>query len=286
MNLPIPLVTIMEKLGSAAKKPWHWVTEQPTDDDLNHLFSASNETNVSNHLTDTTDLRIKVLDDLRAGKARLVCKRAGYAKVLVVGYPGLRVDWDIWSIIFQCFGPPPQPNVDFWRIVWIAAPEKRVFPVEPGQKPGPIHVNGGYAYMCNPQSIVLYREEEVERVLIHEMLHAACTDSKENSVETIEALTETWAELFLVAVLSRGSLRKCQRLWKIQSEWIVNQCAILEKEFGVRDASDYVWRYTCGRIGVLQSLGIPLPSPSFTPREVVGNSLRLTSPSLLALLLK
>jgi hypothetical protein len=275
MNLPLVLLTIMQKLGSKDLRPWSWITEQPTDDDLNHLFSSDQGN--SDHFLDTNSVRTKVLDDLRGGKARLICKRGEYAKVLVVGYPGLNINWDLWSLIFQAFGPPRH---GLWRVVWLASPDKRIFP-QPGQIPGAINVNGGYAYMCQPESVVIYREEEAERVLIHELLHASCTDNPQASVEEIEALTETWAELFLVAVLARGSLRRCMRLWKIQSEWIVNQCAVLENEYGIRSPDDYVWRYTCGRIHIMKNrLGIQLPSPFTQPRAIVGNSLRLTSPEL------
>jgi hypothetical protein len=145
----------------------------------------------------------------------------------------------------------------------------------------PQHINGGYAYACAPETIVIYREEEVERVLIHELLHAACTDDMDKPEWLREVLTETWAELFLVAILANGSLRKATRLWKIQAQWIANQQHVLTTEYGVLTPESFPWRYTVGRATALQNLGIMLPPPSPEPRLALGNSLRFTSPAIL-----
>jgi hypothetical protein len=128
---------------------------------------------------------------------------------------------------------------------------------------------------------VIYREEEVERVLIHELLHAACTDDMDKPEWLREVLTETWAELFLVAILANGSLRKANRLWKIQAQWIANQQHVLTTEYGVLTPESFPWRYTVGRASALQNLGITLPPPSPEPRLALGNSLRFTSPALI-----
>jgi hypothetical protein len=128
---------------------------------------------------------------------------------------------------------------------------------------------------------VIYREEEVERVLIHELLHAACTDDMDKPEWMREVLTETWAELFLVAILANGSLRKANRLWKIQAQWIANQQHVLTTEYGVLTPDSFPWRYTVGRAAALENLGIKLPPPSSQPRADLGNSLRFTSPALL-----
>jgi flavin-dependent dehydrogenase len=126
---------------------------------------------------------------------------------------------------------------------------------------------------------VIYREEEVARVLIHELLHAACTDNMEDPVELIEAKTETWAELFLVAILANAKPRKALSLWKVQSQWIADQEYILIHNYGIISPSDYAWRYTVGRRKVLEGLGIDLPKakPSKQSAEL---SLRFTNPSL------
>jgi hypothetical protein len=118
--------------------------------------------------------------------------------------------------------------------------------------------------------------EEATRVLVHEILHAACCDPQGAPLPMKEANTETWAELLLVALLSKGSEREGKRLWGIQSQWIANQNAILRNRFGIESPEDYAWRYTLGREEVLESLKISLPEPT----TIKLRSSRLTSPDL------
>jgi hypothetical protein len=145
-----------------------------------------------------------------------------------------------------------------------------------GQPVGPEHVNGGYCYPCNPHSIVIYREEEATRVLLHELLHAACTDPQEASLPIKEATTETWAELLLVGLVSKGNESAAKTYWAKQSQWIANQNELLRTQYSVRAPEDYAWRYTVGREGILDTLHIPLPSPQKTNNR----SSRFTDPSL------
>jgi hypothetical protein len=231
-----------------------------------------------------------MIDELQAGRAVLKTWRGGYAKVLAGVYPDTKIPWATFGKIFTAFGPPKGKGL--WRIVWFAHPKRREFPSS-FQTPSnitnerslthvtPKHINGGYAYACAPETIVIYREEEVERVLIHELLHAACTDDMNKPEWLREVLTETWAELFLVAILANGSLRKANRLWKIQAQWIANQQHVLTTEYDVLTPESFPWRYTVGRATALQNLGITLPPPSSQPRAHLGNSLRFTSPALL-----
>jgi hypothetical protein len=92
-----------------------------------------------------------------------------------------------------------------------------------------------------------------------------------------EALTETWAELFLVAVHSRGSRRRAATLWRAQSQRIADQEAELTRR-GVLSPADFSWRYTVGRRPVLASLGIKLPEPSHDPLTQLQGSLAFTCP--------
>jgi hypothetical protein len=221
-----------------------------------------------------------MISDLKSKKAAIVCKSGPYAKVLAIVYPDTVIPWKLFSSIFQAFGRPkgsglkgrPKP----WRIVWFANPSPRTVPTNhlQGEAPGPEHVNGGYTYPCQPDTVVIYREEEVCRVLIHELLHAACTDDMNKSEEEREALTESWAELFLIAVHSRGRPREAARLWRIQSQWIADQEALLSRN--VKGPRDYAWRYTIGRRAILESWGFTLPPPSGT----VITSLRFTAKEL------
>lgn len=209
--------------------------------------------------------------ELESGKAKLVCKTCANAKVLYIQIGREEPPWDLWARIFQWLGPPQ--TAPKWRVFWFPAEKKRMYPPV-GQEVGPASLNGGYSYPCRSDTIVVYRLEEATRVLIHEILHAACCDPQTDSLPIREANTETWAELFLVATLSEGSERKAQRLWKEQSQWIANQNEILRNRFGIQGPDDYAWRYTLGREHILHDLKIDLPSPT----SLRTRSSRLTSP--------
>lgn len=288
--MSVVLETIMRRLVTN-KKPFEWVRDEPTEEDLRHIQKEGKE---SPSIYDELDLRGQMIDELQAGRAVLKTWQGPFAKVLAVVYPDTKIPWATFGKIFTAFGPPREGGAP-WRIVWFAHPKKREFPSanaegfqsrsnitnERTSQVTPQHINGGYAYACAPETIVIYREEEVERVLIHELLHAACTDNMENPEWLREVLTETWAELFLVAILANGSLRKAKQLWKIQAQWIANQQHVLTTEYGVLTPESFPWRYTVGRASALQNLGIKLPPPSSQPRTDLANSLRFTSPYLL-----
>jgi len=262
--LPLVVKTIIESL--CLSKPFTWVRDEPTDDDLNHIMKQSEKSEF-----DPLELRMNTIKDLQTGKAHLICKRGPYAKILAVVYPDTQVPWNTFADIFKAFGPPR--NAPAWRVVWFANPAKRM--LSTGQ-PGPLNVNGGYTYPCDATTIVLYREEEAPRVLLHELLHAGCTDNMAHSLEMREVRTETWAELFLVAVFAKGSLRKAASLWRKQSRWIADQEAVLMSH-GVSDASSYCWRYTVGRRAVLKELGITIPYSNLQEAEArLQGSMRLT----------
>ena len=295
--MSVVLETIMRRMVHS-KKPFEWVRDEPTEEDLRHIQKEGKE---SPSIYDALDLRGQMIDELQAGRAVLKTWRGPFAKVLAVVYPDTKIPWATFGKIFTAFGPPKHPKGKggaLWRIVWFAHPKKREFPSEAFQSPSnitnerasqvtqvthvtPKHINGGYAYACAPETIVIYREEEVERVLIHELLHAACTDDMDEPEWMREVLTETWAELFLVAILANGSLRKAKQLWKIQAQWIANQQHVLTTEYGVLTPDSFPWRYTVGRAAALQNLRITLPPPSSQPRLALGNSLRFTSPALI-----
>ena len=256
-GIPFVLETIVQNLVPIKKGAFPWVDDQPTKEDLDHIFHQTSDE------FDALKLKDQMLADLRSGKATLVTKRGPYAKVLAVVYPGTIIPWELFGDIFVAFGRAKREanqnqNQKSWRIVWFAHPQKRLLPTQGDIAPE--HVNGGYTHTCVADTIVIYREEEVCRVLVHELLHAACTDDPSLPVPYQEVYTETWAELFLVAILARGSLRKAASLWKKQAQWIADQEYILTK-YGVNEKS-YAWRYTVGRRRVLASLGIPLPPPS------------------------
>jgi hypothetical protein len=291
------LETIVAKINTAK---YTWVRDEPTEDDLSYILKQGLQTPSA---FDPLNLREQVFQDLRAGKAKLVC-RVGMsppAKVLAVVYPETKIPWELFGRIFSAFGPSKKPSSgkpSSWRVIWFAHPRKREFPKatsntslpkEPeanslnaslhNETIQPVHVNGGYAYACQPETVVIYREEEAARVLVHELLHAACTDDMKNPEEIREVLTESWAELFLIAVLSKGSLTKAKKLWRIQAQWIIDQETVL-KGYGVLTPLNYAWRYTVGRREIMEGMGLHFPAPSADPMFVLGGSLRFTSPSL------
>jgi hypothetical protein len=223
---------------------------------------------------DTMSLRSSLWEDLENGTARLLCKTCENAKVIYIQKGKEDPPWDLWGRIFQWLGSPPHGETK-WRVFWFPATVKRQYP-PPGEELGPTSINGGYSYVCRSDTIVIYRLEEATRVLVHEILHASCCDPENESLPMKEANTETWAELFLVALLSGGSEAKAANLWKIQSQWIADQNAIIRNRFGVETPEDYAWRYTLGRERILDSLKIELPQPVQTHTK----SSRLTSPSL------
>lgn len=208
-------------------------------------------------------------------KAQIVCKSCANAKVIYIKPSGSKIQppWDLWARIFQWLGPSVDGKK--WRVFWFPAAIKRQLPAI-GTEVSSIHLNGGYSYPCHADTIVIYRLEEATRVLIHEILHAACLDPPTNFLPIREANTETWAELFLIAILSKGSMATATKLWKIQSQWIADQNATLIRRFGVRTPENYAWRYTVGREMILDSLKIKLPEPISTH----SRSSRFTSPDI------
>ena len=252
-----------------------WVNDQPTQDDLEHIMREGS----SDSQFDSNNLRNEVLRDLQAKRAKLITKTCRLGKVLAVVYPDqvARIPWDIFGKIFAAFGPSHGKPL---RFVWFANKKPRVLPASM-EKPEADHMNGGYTYPCDPSAVVVYREEEVARVLVHELLHAACTDEKDDMIELVEAKTETWAEIFLIAILSAGKPRMFSQLWKIQAQWIADQEYVLRNDHGVQDPMDYAWRYTLGRRFVLEGFGVKIPGPSADPRANIGGSMRFTSPAIL-----
>lgn len=257
---------------------YEWVRDEPTQEDLSHILKETE------HSPFDSNLRAEVYNDLKAGKARLVTKRGPTAKVLAIVYPDTQIPWATFGKIFQAFGEPAKAATSAktqWRLVWFANKKKRTFPeatqamASGPEHIKPVHINGGYAFACQPETIVIYREEEAPRVLVHELLHASCTDDMKQPEEVREVLTESWAELFLIAILST-TLAKAKKLWAIQAQWIIDQETVL-KSMGVTKHTDYAWRYTVGRREVLESLGLRFPPPSQDPAFMLGGSLRFTS---------
>jgi hypothetical protein len=275
--MPLPPVLrivheeITNRLRDAPKLVW--IADQPTQADLDHVLKQGSDFSEF----DPLELRKKMLTDLQNKKAILLTRTSKIAKILAIVYPEqeFAIPWDLFGKIFTSFGESSKP----WRVVWFANPTPRELPLS-SQNPSSANMNGGYAYPCEPSTVVVYRWEEAARVLIHELLHAACTDAPEDPIEIKEAKTETWAEIFLVAILSAGKPKKFAQLWKIQAQWIADQEYVLSRHHDVMEPSDYAWRYTLARRFVLKEFGCGLPAPSADPRAALGGSMRFTAPAL------
>ena len=90
---------------------------------------------------------------------------------------------------------------------------------------------------------------------------------------------ETWAELVLIALVSKGGMLAAKRLWVAQSHWIADTNWKAKHIYASEDSSDYAWRYLNGRESMYKRLGIALPAPRpKSARHVV--SLRFTHPML------
>jgi len=176
-----------------------------------------------------------------------------------------------WIRIMRLLSPMQKAQV-----IWFASDEERIAPQE-GDPIEALHINGGYAQKCNPRSIVIYRKEEATRVLIHELLHASCSDP-DGSVSHIEGDTEGWAEVILVALNAKGSQKAFASLWKEHSYYAMKQAVSAEQFHNVKSKEDYSYRYLIGRLATFKRLGLSVPKIDSLSRQI--KSLRLTDKKL------
>ena len=204
-------------------------------------------------------LRLKgiVMEEHQKGNYTIVCKESPLARIVAVLPKGRTIPIEDWTPIFQMFG-----NVHGrpWNIYWYGSTKPREFPTGQTHLEAE-HLNGGYTTLCSTAGIFVYRLEEATRVLIHELLHAACMDPKGASIQKSEATIETWAELILVAHRSKGSAKRAQELLAKQLQWVANTNHRAATEYNTRSDNDYGWRYLNGREEIYASLGFKLPAP-------------------------
>ena len=225
--------------------------------------------------------RQNMINRAKSGESTIQIMQCDYGQVLVVYHDKLQynhIPWELWGRILRLYteglkpsraGRGPKDVCKPFKIFFLASPHLRLFP-----KNGPIepqHINGGYTYPCNHETIIIYRAEDATRVLIHELMHSCCLDHMEQGVDQVEAETEAWAELIYIALLSRANTKVFQILLRQQSDWICNQNErvrhmIIDKQFP--------WRYTVGKEEVWERWGIL--ERNWTHRKM--ESLRLTSP--------
>ena len=251
--------------------PQEWVDDSLNEEDKKNLETESH----SDSTFDTLQLRKNLYNEFISEQANTIVKKTNNARIVILTSKRTNQEfpsslWSLWARIFQWIGAPTSGS--HWQVYLYASDVKRTLP-ESGPI-GPDHLNGGYTFPCKSDCIVIYRYEEATRVLIHELLHAACTDNHKNSVEIKEALTESWAELFLIALLSNGDFKKGYHLWKIQDHYIQDLNYTVRRFHSVNRPSDYGARYTIMREKVFNDLGVLLDR-TYHPKRI--RSSRFTS---------
>ena len=270
--MPILLDLVTEEVGHLYKtSPPVWRDYTPTPHDMKNL----EENSLANSTFDKESLKYKVWMEHKNGTYKCVGKECEFGQVVALLPPDHPPPLEDWGRIFQWFGKPAKGGV--WVVYWFGSPVKRLFP-NPGEELGPGHVNGGYTMPCSTEGIYIYRIEEATRVLIHELMHAACLDPPSSHIPERESNVETWAEILLIAFRSRGSAKEAARLWKLQRDWVVSTNHRAANSHGVDDDTDYAWRYLNGRIAVYRELGFELPKAPKTKKHV--DSTRFTHPVL------
>lgn len=189
--------------------------------------------------------------------------------------------WTLWGRILRLYSSSSSlglfraKSTTLYRVFVFAVDRPRQFPASVNDPITPLHINGGYAYPCNRQTIVIYRAEDATRVLLHELQHAACLDDHRQGVDRVEAETEAWAELLHSLLLSHGDVSTAREQLQRQAEWIRAQNRRVRQH--IRQSGDsFCQRYTVFKEDVWRRWGLmSLASASAS----VSGSLRLTPPA-------
>ena len=265
------ITSLLEQVASASP-PVSWEKHPVNPVDIDALRE---EANLPKNAWDTKDLKHDLWKRWlkKDGLLQAVEWRAGPHRVILLGKDSITPP-KVWPQLFELLSPEIPV-----RVLWFASEEKRT-PPEPGKPIEPEHINGGYTQKCNAQSIVIYRKEEATRVLIHELLHAACSDP-DKPIAELEADTEAWAEVILCAVAAKGVRSVFDILWKKQATYASHQAAVAEKLYGVKGPENYAWRYLTGRLERFHTFGLPCPPlPPSQPSSQPLTTLRLTCESI------
>lgn len=215
--------------------------------------------------------RRSMLNGMKTGHTRYEGKVCPYGQVIALYADDSQrhdLPWGLWGRILRLYSDCADAKP--FRIYFLAAPHLRLFPAH-NEPITAIHINGGYTYHCNRETIMIYRAEDATRVLLHELMHSCCMDKMENGVDLVEAETEAWAELLHAAVLSEGDEAVFRREVKKQSDWMQAQNAVVRRH--MKKPMDFPWRYTIGKEEVWRRWGILQRA---SPMQVA--SLRLTPP--------
>jgi len=257
-----------------ATKVWampeeYWIDDSPRFTDTDLLQTNA----ISESAIDEVNFRADMVAKWKASDGNVILKvkeLPGRVRVVFLGTEEQwqQIPWVTWARIFQAVEHP------IGHVLFYADPRPRLDPATEELKAKDI--NGGYSYICKQELVVIYRFEEATRVLLHELLHTMCFD-KEKGVEDLEAHTEAWTEIFLCAILSKGSSVKFNKLWRKQVHWMIEQATTLSVEYNVNTPSDYAWRYMLGKKDILEGLGF-LRGYTAGNMQPPTNSLRFTTP--------
>jgi len=222
---------------------------------------------------DPLHTRKQLLSQLKKGNALYEIKRCAYGQVIAI-YENQQqkndIPWGLWGRILRMYTGEKDPKP--FKVYFLANTHLRIAP-HMGKKIEPQHINGGYTYPCNHETIMIYRAEDATRVLLHELMHSSCLDHHEHGIDRVEAETEAWAELLYIGFLSQGNRQRFNHLHQLQSDWIQTQNQLVRKH--VRRPLDFPARYTLEKEKVWQEWGIVLP---YAHTVNAGRSLRLTVP--------
>lgn len=222
---------------------------------------------------DELHIRETFYERYKKGVYPCIVRECEYGKVIVF-LDSIEQDkdipWALWGRILRIF---QNDKIVKHKIFFFASRMLRKLPYR-GEKISPKHINGGYTYSCTTKGIFIYRAEDATRVLIHELFHASCTDDFNESIDTVEAKTEAWAELMYCGILSRGKRYIFKDLIQRQSQYMLFQ----NKEilhFIDEKKKEFPWRYTIGKEEVWRKWGI-FDERIQKPDNYIKKSLRLT----------
>lgn len=236
--------------------------KEVSGNDMRYIYSIVKESSPLDELK----LKDQILDGLKNNSVGIWKSYSQLGEIIYLGSKET-VNIQVWWRCIRLLSNKPV------RVVIFAHPSLRLMP-EPGHPVEAKHINGGYANCCDGRSIVIYRKEELTRVLIHELLHASCSDPYSSNTSDLESNTEAWAEIIQGAMVAGGDQAKWIMAMNRQIDYSLRQSSTLRDNHSVLSKNDYAWRYTTGKFEVWKRLGFKIPDLP-TDYEPV-NSLRLT----------
>jgi hypothetical protein len=254
---------MLESVKKEYSKPHpQYSMKEPSSADMHYIYHIVKDSSPFDELK----LKNQLLADLKMNRTGIWKSYSPLGEIIYIGDKE-RVNLPVWWRCIRLLSKRPV------RIVIFSHPSIRMMP-EPGYPVKAQHINGGYANKCDGRSIVIYRKEELTRVLIHELLHASCSDPYHSDTSDIESNTEAWAEIIQCAMIAEGKMAKWKSCMHRQIDYSLRQSATLRDNHRVVSKADYAWRYTTGKFEVWKKLGIKIPDLPTKYEPII--SLRLT----------